>query len=352
MPSDFYYRERSVFPGRLQIIALFGGVALVVAVIAAYCFANAAWYRTPSATRPPDVSIVVAEGSSFAQVAADLGANDIASPFWIRVYTKLFDDPTVYPGNYVVTPGMSYQAVMAELHGHDADSVRITIPEGFSLVEMGARINTVLPEISIAEWAAATSATSTLARDPFVVSSGKPAGVDLEGYLFPDTYEFLVDATAEHIAETMLRTMETRLSEIGAATGDAEGMSMHELLTLSSIVEKEVRTAETMKNVADVFLKRLDIGMALQSDATINYIIDGDDPSPLYSDLEVESPYNTYKHPGLPPGPISAPGLNALNAVLHPAENSYFYFLTTDEGAIYYAETYEEHLRNKARWLK
>ena len=129
-------------------------------------------------------------------------------------------------------------------------------------------------------------------------------------------------------------------------------MTMHELLTLSSIVEKEVRTAETMKNVADVFLKRLDIGMALQSDATINYIIKGDNPSPLYSDLEVESPYNTYKHAGLPPGPISAPGLNALNAVLHPASNTYLYFLTTDEGAIYYAETYEEHLRNKARWLK
>jgi UPF0755 protein len=348
---DFHYRSRPAFPGRLQIAALFLGAVLVVGAIAAYCFANAAWYAVPEGDEP-EVSIVVSEGASFAQVAADLGSADVASTFWIRLYAKFFDDATVYPGSYVVTPGMSYQAIMTELHGHDTDSVRLTIPEGYSLVEMGERIHSVFPEISVAEWAAATSAKSALASDAFIVASGKLAGVDLEGYLFPDTYEFLVDATAEQIAEKMLRTMETRLNEIGAATGDAEGMTMHELLTLASVVEKEVRTAETMKNVADVFLKRLDIGMALQSDATINYIIDGDDPSPLYSDLKVESPYNTYLHAGLPPGPIAAPGVNALNGVLHPATNPYYYFLTTDEGGIYYAETYDEHLRNKAKWLK
>ncbi len=338
------------FPGRLQIAALFIGIALVVALIGVYCFANAAWYAVPEGGK--DVAIEVAEGSSFAQVAADLDDANVASAFWIRVYTKLFDDATVYPGNYVVQAGMSYQAIMTELHGHDADSVRITIPEGYSLVEMGERIHAILPEISIDEWTAATSAKSTLASDAFVIASGKPSGVDLEGYLFPDTYEFLLDATAEDIATTMLRTMEAKIGASGKAQGASADMTTHELLTLASIVEKEVRTAETMKNVADVFLKRLDIGMALQSDATINYIIDGDNPSPLYSDLEVDSPYNTYKNAGLPPGPISAPGLNALNAVLHPASNSYLYFLTTDEGAIYYAETYEEHLRNKARWLR
>ncbi len=298
------------------------------------------------------VIIEVLEGEYFRTIARQLQQAGIANEFMLRYYVKVFNDATVYPGTYIIAKGMSYEAIMNELHSQDVDSVRITIPEGFSLVEMGERIHTVLPSVTIDAWTAATSAQSTLASDPFVIASGKPTGVDLEGYLFPDTYEFLTDATAEQIATTMLRTMENRLSAIGAATGDAEGMTMHELLTLASIVEKEVRTAETMKNVADVFLKRLEIGMALQSDATINYIIKGDNPSPLYSDLKVESPYNTYIHPGLPPGPISAPGLNALNAVLHPAENSYLYFLTTDEGDIYYAETYEEHLRNKERWLK
>ncbi|MCR4312603.1 MAG: endolytic transglycosylase MltG, partial [Candidatus Uhrbacteria bacterium] len=89
-----------------------------------------------------------------------------------------------------------------------------------------------------------------------------------------------------------------------------------------------------------------------QSDATINYIIDGDDPSPTYADLEVESPYNTYKNPGLPPGPISSPGIQAIAAVLQPISNAYYYFLTTDDGDIYYAETYDEHLTNKNLYLK
>ncbi|MFA6017848.1 MAG: endolytic transglycosylase MltG [Patescibacteria group bacterium] len=345
-----YPYQPSRFPGRLQILSAFVGMVVVFFLIASYLFVNAAWLREPNADAK-DIPMTVEETDIFGTVASRLHQNDIASSFWLRVYARLFDVETVYPGTYVFQEGMSYSAIIDTLQSIQSTSVRITIPEGFSLVQMGERIHAALPEISLEAWQFATSAKSELASDPFVVSAGKPSGVDLEGYLFPDTYEFNTDATADVIAETMLRTMETRVNEIGVATGDSAGMSTHDILTLASIVEKEVRTAETMKNVADVFLKRLDIGMPLQSDATINYIIDGDNPSPTYADLEVDSPYNTYKNPGLPPGPISAPGLNALNAVLHPTHNDYYYFLTTDEGDIYYAETYEEHLRNKARYL-
>ena len=345
------YHQPSHFPGRLQILSAFVGAIVVFFLVASYLFANAAWLRTPNIDAQ-DVTITVEDSDIFGTVAARLHQNNIASSFWLRVYARFFGNETVYPGTYVFQSGMSYSAIIDTLHSIQSTSVRITIPEGFSLVQMGERIHAALPEISVEDWQFATSAKSELASDLFVVNAQKPVDVDLEGYLFPDTYEFNTDATADVIAETMLRTMETRVNEIGGVTGDAAGMSMHEVLTLASIVEKEVRTAETMKNVADIFLKRLDIGMALQSDATINYIIGGDNPSPTYADLEVDSPYNTYKNPGLPPGPISSPGLNALNAVLHPTHNEYYYFLTTDEGGIYYAETYEEHLRNKARWLK
>lgn len=331
-------------------MAIIVGVVVLGAGIGAFAFARAAWMRVPNATTAT-VALTVSEGESFSSLAKELENNNLANAFWIRVYAKLFDTTALYPGTYSILAGSSYQDILAVLHQAQSNVVRVTIPEGYSLAQMGERIHTLLPSVTTDDWTAATSATSTLANDPFVVAAGKPSGVDLEGYLFPDTYEFEKSATAQDIAKTMLRTMESRLTEIGAATGDAEGMSMHELLTLSSIVEKEVRTAETMKNVADVFLKRIDSGMPLQSDATINYIIGGDDPSPTYADLEVVSPYNTYKNPGLPPGPISAPGLNALTAVLHPTHNEYYYFLTTDEGEIYYAKTYEEHLRNKSRYL-
>lgn len=348
------YTFPSSQPTTLSPLKIFIAVDLVILAllgVGAYVFAQAAWYSTPE-QGAEDVVIEVPAGARFRQVATQLDDSAIANEFWLRVYTRFFDDATVYPGNYIVTPGMSYQAIMAELKSHDDESVRITIPEGFSLAEMGERIQTVLPSVTAASWAAATSAQSALAKDPFVVAAGKPAGVDLEGYLFPDTYEFLTDATAESIATKMLRTMETRYTAINDSANPPLGMTVHDVLTLASIVEKEVRTAETMKNVADVFIKRLDIDMPLQSDATINYIIDGDNPSPLYSDLEVESPYNTYKHPGLPPGPIAAPGLNALTAVLNPTPNAYYYFLTTNDGRIYYGETYEEHLVNKRMYLR
>jgi len=345
------FQPKKSWTGYIKIAGVFVGAVLVIGLIAFMQFSNAAWGRTP-ANNAAAVTVTVAEGETFAEVAKDIEAQKLASSFWLRTYVKLFDDPSIYPGNYTFVIGQSYQSIMTELHGHSLDSVRVTIPEGFTLVKMGERIHAAIPSITIEQWNAATGVNSSFASDPFVVAAGKPADVDLEGYLFPDTYEFSTDATAEDVVKIMLSTMKGHIDDIGTVTGDAAGMSMHELLTLASIVEKEVRTAETMKNVADIFLKRLKIGMALQSDATINYIINGDDPSPTYADLEVESLYNTYKHAGLPPGPISSPGLNALSAVLHPIHNDYYYFLTTDDGAIYYGVTYDEHLRNKAKWLK
>lgn len=345
------FQPKKSWSGYIKIAGVFVGAVVVVGLIAFTQFSNAAWGRTP-ANNAASVTVTVAEGERFVGVAQKLQELKVADSIWLRLYVKLFDNATVYPGNYTFVVGQNYRDIMAELHGHSADAVRITFPEGFTLVKMGERVRAALPDISIEEWNAATGVNSPFASDPFVISSGKPADVDLEGYLFPDTYEFSTDATAEDVVKVMLSTMKGHIDDIGTVTGDAAGMNMHEVLTLASIVEKEVRTAETMKNVADIFLKRLEIGMALQSDATINYIINGDDPSPTYADLEVESLYNTYKHAGLPPGPISSPGLNALSAVLHPIHNDYYYFLTTNDGAIYYGVTYDEHLRNKAKWLK
>ncbi len=314
-------------------------------------FAYSAWFAAPT-KGTPEVNITVVEGERFFAVANDLEDRGVVSAFWLRAYVKFFDDATVYPGDYVFIPGSSYASIMAVLHQVESHVERITIPEGYSLADIGVRVHKYLPSITIEEWNSAVGVGGTASAHPFVAASMKPSDVDLEGYLFPDTYEFSRDATADDIANIMIDTMKSRIDDLGAPTGDAAGFSTHDMLTLASIVEKEVRKPETMNNVADIFLKRIAINMALQSDATINYIIDGDNPSPLYSDLEVDSPYNTYKNPGLPPGPISAPGLNALTAVFHPTHNDYYYFLTTDEGDIYYAKTYNQHLVNKANHLK
>jgi UPF0755 protein len=298
----------------------------------------------------------VAAGQSFIVIAQGLAEqNLIANAMWLRITAELAGmTDSVKVGTYQLTPGQNYRTILETLTAGSTSTadVRVTIPEGYTLKQMGELL-AAEGLVAEADWAVATGQFSPLEAHPFVVSALKPDGVDFEGYLFPDTYRFAVDATAEEIAEIMLDNLAARVEKIGQPRGDAEGMSLHEVLTLASIVEREVRQPDTMKNVADIFLKRLDIGMALQADSTVNYVTGGDSPSITLAERDnTDSPYNTYKYPGLPPGPISAPGLNAIEAVLDPIHNDYFYFLTTDSGQIYYAVTHDQHVENKNRYLK
>lgn len=312
---------------------------------------NQYFFRSSDAA---EVSFSVGEGESLASVSRRLAEEDIIpSAWWFRISAKFAGlDDDIRAGATVVIPGdRSADILGALMYPSGASEVSVTIPEGYTLAQIGATVRAALPRITTEEWQRVTGVSSPFAADAFVVSSQKPIDVDLEGYLFPDTYRFFKDATAEDVVERMLRTMESRVSALGAPTGDAAGMTTHELLTLSSIIEREVRNAEEMRQIADIFLKRLEIGMALQSDATVNYVTGGDDPSISLIDRDLESPYNTYQNPGLPPGPISNPGMNALRAVWNPAQNDYYYFLTDAEGNVYYAETHDEHVLNKARYL-
>ncbi|OGY89834.1 MAG: hypothetical protein A2927_01170 [Candidatus Komeilibacteria bacterium RIFCSPLOWO2_01_FULL_45_10] len=129
------------------------------------------------------------------------------------------------------------------------------------------------------------------------------------------------------------------------------GKSIFEVITLASIIEKEVRTEQDMKMVADIFNKRLEQGIALQSDATVNYVTGKGLVQPTAADIAVDNLYNTYKYRGLPPGPIANPGLKAIKAAIYPTPNQYYYFLTTAEGEVIYSQTYQEHLKNKSVYL-
>ncbi|MBI1908542.1 endolytic transglycosylase MltG [Candidatus Uhrbacteria bacterium] len=333
----------------LGLVAL-GAVVLIFIGIAArqaYRF----WIATPESLDTAE--IIVEEGETLSEVVPELADAGLVNPFWFKVYAKLFGGSYIQAGEYQVTYGTSYAAILDTLQHATVGEVFVTFPEGFTIAQMGERVVASFPEITQEEWAKMTGQFSPLESHAFIVAAEKPDGVDLEGYLFPDTYQFFEDATAEQIVTIMIDTMAERVRTVGLAEHLSDEIpTLHDALTLASIVEKEVRQPETMANVADIFLKRLAIGMALQSDATINYVTGGDDPSVSLADLEIESEYNTYKYPGLPPGPISNPGLNALAAVATPAQNNYYYFLTTDDGEVYYATTHDEHVANKARYLR
>jgi UPF0755 protein len=167
----------------------------------------------------------------------------------------------------------------------------------------------------------------------------------LEGYLFPDTYRFYAGTPAETVVRKMLDTYEAKIASL-------KNQPDHADLTLASLVESEVKTDADRAKVADILKRRLAAGMPLQLDSTVNYATGKSSPAVSSNDLAVNSPYNTYKYKGLPPGPIANPGMSSISAALAPTPNPYWYFLTAPDGTVIYSQTLVEHNAAKAKYLK
>jgi len=188
--------------------------------------------------------------------------------------------------------------------------------------------------------------------DEYSILASRPKSADLEGYLFPDTYRIFRGASVQSVVEKMLANTEKKLTPELRAEILRQGKTVHEVLTIASILEKEVSTDEDRKIVADIFYKRLEAGIPLQADSTVNYVSGKSVSRASGVDLQIDSPYNTYRVRGLPPGPIGNPGMSAINAAVYPKKNPYYYFLTTPEGKAIYSKTHDEHVAAKAKYYK
>jgi len=193
----------------------------------------------------------------------------------------------------------------------------------------------------------------------FEFLADKPAYYGLEGYLFPDTYRVYASSTVEDVIRRLLTNFDKKLTPQMRSDISAQGRTIYEVITLASLIEKEApinyRTGDNQdaKLIAGVFMNRLAIGQGLQADATLSYIFNDNKPAHSGAELQVDSPYNTYKYRGLPPGPICNPGILAIEAAIYPAKHNYYYFLTPNgKREVIYAKTYEEHLKNKYKYLK
>lgn len=289
------------------------------------------------------VSVTVADGWTCAQTGAELervGIIDSASGY--RFYAHL-DETASHPkaGVYPLLPHSSYQSVARLLaFGPPRNEVKITVPEGWSIAEINnalVQYNAVIPKT-----------IPDILRTKYPFLTALPSDASLEGYLFPDTYRVYADQLPQSLIAKQLDEFAKREPQL-SADARAAGRSLSDVVILASIVEKEVSDPADRKIVAGIFWNRLKLGMALQSDATVNYITNGGRTRPTLDDLETESAYNTYKHPGLPPGPISNPGDTALDAAVHPTATSYLYFLTDDAGRTYFARTFAEHQQNRIK---
>lgn len=233
------------------------------------------------------------------------------------------------------------------------EQVKITIPEGLSNKEI-AKIWEDKKMGTAADFLAKASVVDSREIIPgstYDFLALKQKGADLEGYLYPDTYYVFKDSKPEDLIKKMLDNFENKTKGILEEV-QSSGKDFYDILTLASIVEREVPKTSERPIIAGLFLKRIQIGMALQSDATVNYVTGKYRLRPTYDDLQVDSPYNTYKYRGLPPSPIGNPSISSIKAVLNPEQSEYLYFLSKPTGETVFSKTLDEHNENKAKYLK
>jgi UPF0755 protein len=248
-------------------------------------------------------------------------------------------------GEYRFDRAMRPMEVIDKLARGDVYVINITFPEGLTMAEMG--------KIFEAHGLGPASAFVTAARDPSAIKALDPAARDLEGYLFPETYLLSRRADAARLVGLMTDRFEHVFTPDMRQAAAARGLTVRQALTLASIVEKEASRPEERPIVAAVYENRLRIGMALQCDPTVIYALGraGKYTGNLRrDDLAFDSPYNTYRYPGLPPGPIASPGRASLEAAVHPAPVDFLYFVSRNDGSHEFARTLEEHNRNVQKW--
>lgn len=284
---------------------------------------------TARATIPPHATLrIAAESLSSAGL--------IGSPTLFRVYAKMRGgDRSIRAGTYVLPHDIGWKGILDALNGGKGLVRTFTIPEGYSIPQIVRVVSTRL-QVETESVDVAVRDTAWLHR--LDIPSGS-----LEGYLFPDTYTLPEGATATEAVTAMTKRFEQAWKPAWTARLDTLGLSRHDVLSLASIVEREAKLPEERPVIAGVYLNRLRIGMRMQADPTVQYALPAHKTRLLYEDLRVKSPYNTYIHKGLPPGPIASPGVPSIVAALYPANVPYKYFVAFPDGHHEFRATVKQH---------
>lgn len=280
--------------------------------------------------RGRSVQIEVARGLSTREIAEDLLAKGVISNANLfRLTSRLSGaDGRLKPGVYDLTTGMSARAVIAALEsGPSAIYYTVTIPEGFVIEQIAERLE-AQAHIPAAEFTAIAKSGATTFLPGHPNLEGVKGG-SLEGYLFPKTYRIKKGATAEQVIEMMLDQFDREFGPVDVSTAAARGLSPAAVVVIASMIERESKLDKERPLVSSVIYNRLALNMHLEIDATIEYVTRGNQFRLTNRQLRIDSPYNTYRYGGLPPGPISNPGLASLQAAASPATTAYLYYVLT-----------------------
>lgn len=281
--------------------------------------------------------MVIPDGQSLTSISRILESDHvIRSPFWFtNIIIFLKREHGIVSGTYNFETSLNVFGVASRLTRgqYDMEQLKTTIPEGSTIADISQIIKKNYPAFDTVHF--------------LTITNGK------EGYLFPDTYFFGANPTPEEVLAVMTSTFNEKMSEPQVSQAlQASTRSMTDIIIMASILEGEARQTETRRIVAGILWKRFDQGMPLEVDSAFKYINGKTSAELTAADLKIDSPYNTYIHTGLPPTPISNPGLSAIIAAATPIDTKYYYFLTDSQGTMHYAVTLAQHAANKAKYLK
>jgi UPF0755 protein len=312
------------------------GVSLCL-VVAGMVLSFYRYATTPAQTPETTAAVWIRPGDSFAEAVARLQEVGIVrhpKKFRWLAYLK-GDERRIRAGEYLLKTTMAPTAILEILVGGKALLHKVVVPEGSTAAEIG----------QVLERAGFVSREGFLekASDPGLVKVLGVEGDTFEGYLFPETYLFAKGVSAEQIIRKMVSHFRSVFTPAWVERAREVGLSVHEVVTLASIVEKETAKPEERPLIAAVFLNRLKQGMGLESDPTVIYGIKAFDGNLTRRDLETFTPYNTYHITGLPAGPISNPGQASIEAVLYPSDQPYLYFVSKNDGSHHFSCTLAEH---------
>jgi len=293
--------------------------------------------------------ILIKRGATAEDVARELEKNGLTRGFPFLAIARITGlDREIKPGRYRIPHGLWPSRVLWFLAlERRTVPVKVTILEGLTIKEIAGLLSDQLG-IDSARFV-------QLTNDPVFIRELKDkygeigATTTLEGYLFPDTYKISPGLKEEDLIEILVERLISLWRSKYKSRADSMGWDLHKTLTLASIIEKEALFDYERPLISAVFHNRLKIGMPLESCATVEYLLPVRKPRLSFKDLDIDSPYNTYKRPGLPPGPIASPGEASIKAALYPAKVPYLYFVAKGDGSHYFAVKWSEHLRNKRR---
>lgn len=339
---------------------------ILIIVFSVYCIIiyQGIYYPKDSASQE-EAFFAIEKGQGVKQIAENLEAQGLIKNKWYFMIYVYFREIAreLKAGDYLLSPSMTISQIAEKFFLGDIAREKIVIFEGWNLrdiayffEEKGRFTSEEFFELTGFP-ATATLETSGLPflddfSDKFDFLADKPRNISLEGYLFPDTYEIYKDDGLKEVIERMLTNFGEKLTPEIREEIKAQEKTIFEIITMASMLEKEVRTLKDKKIVAGILWKRLEDGMPLQIDATVNYITAESRRQVLISETEIDSPYNTYKYKGLPLGPIANPGDESILAAIYPKESSYWYYLSARNGVTIFSRTFKEHKAARAIYLK